>query len=142
MPIKYTTDFLTHSYFEIKMNKRYLISFSWEQRNELDIFNLNNFSIFDSLEFKESINCFYFHKNYETIFCVATGNDILIYNIDNKKKMIDEISKIKGYFNKVIYIEFSPYEPYVLLSIYHNNDIKIFDINKSRLKIIYFMNKH
>ena len=51
-----------------------------------------------------------------------------------KKKKINEISKIKGYFNKVIYTEFSPYDHYVLLSIYDNNDIKIFAVNKTMPK--------
>ena len=130
VPKKFIADFLTHNYFKIKMNNKYLILLNLEQTNELDIYTLNNFSNFDSLKFKENINCFDFHKNYETIFCVAADNDILIYNIENEKKMINEISIIKGHFNKVIYTEFSPYDPYVLLSIYDNNDIKIFNINQ------------
>ena len=134
IPTKYTADFLIHSYFKIKMNNKYLILLNLEQINELNIYNLNNFSIFKSLNFKEPINCFDFHKNYETIFCIATGNDILIYNIDNEKKMINEVSKIQGHFNKVTYTEFSPYDPHVLLSIYDNNDIKIFAINESMPK--------
>jgi hypothetical protein len=68
------------------MNNKYLILLSWRKANELYIYNLNNFSIFVPLQLKEYINYFDFHKNYETIFCVAVGNDILIYDIDIKKK--------------------------------------------------------
>ena len=131
---KFTLGVLTHSYFKIKMNKKYLISLDLTQNDKLYIYTLKDFSIFTSLQLKESINYIDFHKNYETIFCVAIGNDILIYYINMEKKMVNEISKIQGHFSKVIYTEFSPYDPYLLLSVCYNNDIKIFTINNAMPK--------
>ena len=126
---KYPLDFLTNYYYQIKMNNKYIIFLRGDQGNKLYIYNVNTCSTFIH-QLKESINYFNLHKNYESIFCVAVGNDILIYNIDINTNMINEISKIKGHFSKVIYTEFSPYNPYILLSICDNNDIKIFEINK------------
>ena len=131
---KFVANFLTETYYAIKMNKKFLIFINWQQSNELYIYKLDNYSVFSFIKLKEPINYFDFHNNYETIFSVSIGNDILIYNIDIEKNMINEISKIKGHFSKVIFTEFSPFDPNILLTVYKNNDIKIFALNSTMPK--------
>ena len=126
---KLEADFLIGTYYMIKMNKKFLIILNWIQNNELYIYKINDSSIFCSVKLKEAINYFDFHNKYETIFSVATGNDVLIYNIDVEKNLVNEMSKIQGHFSKVTFVEFSPFDPKILLSICENNDIKIFALN-------------
>ena len=128
---KLEADFLIGTFYMIKMNKKFLIFVNGRQNNELYIYKINDSSIFYSVKLKESINYFDFHNKYETIFSVATGNDVLIYNIDAEKNLVNEVSKIQGHFSKVTFFEFSPYDPNILLSFGENNDIKIFALNST-----------
>jgi WD40 repeat protein len=133
-PNKLKADFITGTYYMIKMNKKFLIFLNGKQNNELYIYKLNDTLTLGSLKLKEPINYFDFHNKYDTIFSVATGNDILIYNIDVEKNLINELSKIQGHFSKVTFTEFSPFDPNILLSICGNSDIKIFELNSTMSK--------
>jgi len=115
--------------FGLKLNTKFLL-YKPDIKNELKIYNLSNSSFYKQLELN-NINYYDFHNYYENIFFVCNGRNIMIYEINIEKNIINYISKVQGYFTDVEYANFSPSEHNILISISKNYDIKVYDVSKS-----------
>ena len=112
-----------------KMNQNFLLYYKHINKI-LQIYDINSLDFLASIQLKEC-NFFNFHQHYETVFFVCGQNNIIIYLFDETKKKIEILSKVNGHFNEVIFADFSPFDPNILVSISNNYDIKVYNITKS-----------
>ena len=117
------------------LNNRFLIIVTEDKPNrysEISVYNydLNSFSLFGSVKIKD-LYYIKFHKHFENIFFVCTEKNVIIYHIDINNKDIKKVSNVKGHLSCVIFADFSPFNPYIMVSIYKSCDIKIYNLKKS-----------
>ena len=119
----------TFKTFDLKLNTKFLL-LKPDRKKEIKVYNISNSSFYEKLELN-NINYYDFHNYYENIFFVCDGRNIMIYEINIGKNIINHISKVQGHFTDVEYASFSPSEHNILISISRNYDIKVYDIEKS-----------
>ena len=120
---------LCTKYSIIRINQKYLLNYD-ERKDLLNIYDLNSLNILDSIKLK-NIGFFNFHKHYEKVFFVCIEKNVIIYLFNSAKRKMEKLSNIYGHFNKIIFADFSPMNPNILVSISLNYDIKIYDIKKA-----------
>lgn len=112
----------------IKINKIFMLIN--QGLNELIIYDFNAKSFLDeNIKLNKIITYYDFHCFNENILFVCAEKDILIYEIDENKKL-NKLSIIKGNYSDVIFAAFNPFDAYIFLSI-SNYNIKIYDITNS-----------
>lgn len=97
--------------------------------DQIKVYDKNSLSLINSVK-KNNILFFNFHNHFDSIFFVCDCKNVFIYQINVKDKKIIELSNIKEHFTHVIYADFSPFDPYILLSISQKYEIKIYDVRK------------
>ena len=124
-----------------KINNKFLMLRNiLDKEMNINIYELSNSSLLYSLKNDSSTSFFDFHSKFETIFFVCNKN-VIIYQIDEKQKTVEQISIIKGHFSSIKYANFSPLTPNILMTVSKNDDIKIFDVYKSLAKNHIFINE-
>ena len=108
-----------------KFNQKYMLNL---KRYSLSVYDLNKNKCLDDIKLQD-IYHFDFHSNYENIFFVCAGKDVIIYKIDNFEIVI--LSTIKGHYINVDYGAFNPFKPYIFLTASNDGFIKIYDLNIS-----------
>ena len=111
-----------------KINQKFLLNYNLSD-DTLNIYALNSVSLLNSIKLQK-LYFFNFHKHYETIFFICNERNISIYLINETDKTIEKLSTVNGHYNKVIFADFSPFNPNIFVSISNNYDIKVYDIRK------------
>ena len=106
---------LCTKYSIIRINQKYLLYYD-ERKDLLNIYDLNSLNILDSIKLK-NIGFFNFHKHYEKVFFVCIEKNVIIYLFNSAKRKMEKLSNIYGHFNKIIFADFSPMNPNILVSI-------------------------
>ena len=111
-----------------KINQKFLLNYNLSD-DTLNIYALNSVSLLNSIKLQK-LYFFNFHKHYEAIFFICNERNISIYLINETDKTIEKLSTVNGHYNKVIFADFSPFNPNIFVSISNNYDIKVYDIRK------------
>lgn len=116
-------------YSNTRINQKFLLNYD-KRKFLLNIYDLNSLKELDSIELK-NIGYFNFHKHYEKIFFVCIEKNVIIYLFNSAEGKMEKLSNVYGHFNYIIFADFSPIDPNILVSISLNYDIKIYDIKKA-----------
>ena len=93
------------------------------------------------MKIDNTTSLFNFHRYFETIFFVCKDKDVIIYQINEKQKTVNQLSIIKGCFSNLKYADFSLLNPNIIITVSENKDIKIFDVYKNLTRNHIFINE-
>ena len=122
-------DDITEEHINTKINQKFLLYYKQIDKI-LEIYDINSLDFLASIQL-EGCNFFNFHQHYETVFFVCGQKNIIIYLFNETNKQIETLSKVNGHFDEVIFADFSPFDPNILVSISKNYDIKVYNIKNS-----------